>query len=66
MTEDKMKYKDYVDECKKIVDLAQKNNTIVAVGHSERCNPVVQAMKRLNIERNQTHDDSHRPPLAEN
>ncbi|MHC4254369.1 MAG: Gfo/Idh/MocA family protein [Planctomycetota bacterium] len=39
-----------VDECKKIVDLAQNNNTIVAVGHSERCNPVVQAMKRLNIE----------------
>jgi predicted dehydrogenase len=39
-----------VDECKKIVDLAQKHNTIVAVGHSERCNPVVQAMKRLNIE----------------
>jgi predicted dehydrogenase len=39
-----------VDECKKIVDLAQQYNTIVAVGHSERCNPVVQAMKRLNIE----------------
>jgi hypothetical protein len=25
-------------------------DTVVAVGHSERCNPVVQAMKRLNIE----------------
>ncbi|MHC4757160.1 MAG: Gfo/Idh/MocA family protein [Planctomycetota bacterium] len=35
-----------VDECRKIVDLARKNNTVVAVGHSERCNPVVQAMKR--------------------
>jgi len=34
----------------KIVQLAKKNNTIVAVGHSERCNPVVQAIKRLNIE----------------
>ncbi len=33
-----------------IVALAEKNNTIVAVGHSERCNPVVQAMKRLKIE----------------
>jgi predicted dehydrogenase len=39
-----------VDECRKIVDLARKNNTVVAVGHSERCNPVVQAMKRLNVE----------------
>ena len=33
-----------------IVALAEKNNTVVAVGHSERCNPVVQAMKRLKIE----------------
>ena len=33
-----------------IVSLARKNNTVVAVGHSERCNPVVQAMKRLKIE----------------
>ena len=33
-----------------IVSLAGKNNTVVAVGHSERCNPVVQAMKRLKIE----------------
>jgi len=39
-----------VKEGKKIVELAKKNNTLVAVGHSERCNPVVQAMKRLNIE----------------
>jgi len=33
-----------------IVSLAAQNNTVVAVGHSERCNPVVQAMKRLKIE----------------
>lgn len=35
---------------KKIVSLAEKYNVVVAVGHSERCNPVVQAMKRLDIE----------------
>lgn len=34
---------------KKIVELADKHDVVVAVGHSERCNPVVQAMKRLNI-----------------
>jgi len=39
-----------VKECKKIVRLAQKKDVVVAVGHSERCNPVVQAMKRLKIE----------------
>jgi predicted dehydrogenase len=39
-----------VKEGKKIVELAKKNNIVVAVGHSERCNPVVQAMKRLQIE----------------
>lgn len=39
-----------VTEAQEIVALAEKNGTIVAVGHSERCNPVVQAMKRLNIE----------------
>jgi predicted dehydrogenase len=33
-----------------IVNLAREKNVIVAVGHSERCNPVVQAMKRLDIE----------------
>lgn len=33
-----------------IVNLAKEKNVIVAVGHSERCNPVVQAMKRLDIE----------------
>ena len=39
-----------VREGRKIVDLANENNSVVAVGHSERCNPVAQAMKRLNIE----------------
>jgi len=39
-----------VKESRKIVALAKKNNTVVAVGHSERCNPVVQAIERLNIE----------------
>ncbi len=39
-----------VKEGRKIVELAKKNNMVVAVGHSERCNPAVQAMKRLNIE----------------
>lgn len=37
-------------EGREIVELARRRKTIVAVGHSERCNPVVQAMKRLNIE----------------
>jgi predicted dehydrogenase len=39
-----------VREGKKIVSLARRNNSVVAVGHSERCNPVVQAIKRLNFE----------------
>lgn len=39
-----------VKEGRKVTALAKKNNTVVAVGHSERCNPVVQAIKRLNIE----------------
>ena len=39
-----------VKEGKKIAALARKYNSVVAVGHSERCNPVVQAMKRLDIE----------------
>jgi predicted dehydrogenase len=37
-------------EGKEIVNLARKSKSVVAVGHSERCNPVVVAMKRLNIE----------------
>lgn len=39
-----------VEEGREIVDLAEKHKVVVAVGHSERCNPVVQAMQRLNIE----------------
>ena len=35
---------------RRIVDMAAENKVIAAVGHSERCNPVVQAMKRLDIE----------------
>jgi len=39
-----------VKQARKIVELAKKKNCLVAVGHSERCNPVVQAIKRLDIE----------------
>ena len=39
-----------VREGKKVAALAKKHNTVVAVGHSERCNPVAQAIKRLDIE----------------
>jgi len=39
-----------VQEGRDIVELAKKNNVVVAVGHSERCNPVSQAMKRLDID----------------
>ena len=39
-----------VEEGEKIVELAKAKNCVVAVGHSERCNPVVQAVKRLDIE----------------
>lgn len=39
-----------VEEGRQIVALSKEYDTIVAVGHSERCNPVVQAMKRLAIE----------------
>ena len=38
-----------IEQGREIVNLAKKHSTVVAVGHSERCNPVVQAMKRLNI-----------------
>jgi len=38
-----------VGQAEEIVALAKKHNAVVAVGHSERCNPVVQAMKRLHI-----------------
>lgn len=39
-----------VAEAKEIVALARNRGVVAAVGHSERCNPVVQAMKRLDIE----------------
>lgn len=39
-----------VREGREIVELAKNRGGVVAVGHSERCNPVVQAIKRLNIE----------------
>lgn len=39
-----------VKEGKRIVSLARKTGSVVAVGHSERCNPVAQAMKKLDIE----------------
>lgn len=39
-----------VEQGRQIVELADKHNVVAAVGHSERCNPVVQAMQRLKIE----------------
>ena len=39
-----------VQQGHEIVECAKENDVVVAVGHSERCNPVVQAMKRLHIE----------------
>ena len=39
-----------VEEGREIVELAKKKDAVVAVGHSERCNPVVQAIKRFDIE----------------
>jgi predicted dehydrogenase len=39
-----------VEQGRQIVELAKSKNVVAAVGHSERCNPVVQAMKRLAIE----------------
>ncbi|MFH1370673.1 MAG: Gfo/Idh/MocA family oxidoreductase [Planctomycetota bacterium] len=39
-----------VAQAKNIVELAKQHECLVAVGHSERCNPVVQAIKRLQIE----------------
>ncbi|MBN1125807.1 MAG: Gfo/Idh/MocA family oxidoreductase [Sedimentisphaerales bacterium] len=39
-----------VEQGREIVDLARQRGVVVGVGHSERCNPVVQAMKRLHIE----------------
>jgi predicted dehydrogenase len=39
-----------VSQAREIVSLAKQTGCLVAVGHSERCNPVVQAIKRLSIE----------------
>ena len=39
-----------VNQAREIVELAKNRGIVAAVGHSERCNPVVQAMKRLKIE----------------
>ncbi|HPS54353.1 MAG TPA: Gfo/Idh/MocA family oxidoreductase [Sedimentisphaerales bacterium] len=39
-----------VEQGRRIVELSKQYDVVVAVGHSERCNPVVQAMKRLDIE----------------
>jgi predicted dehydrogenase len=39
-----------VSQGREIVELAKNRGVVAAVGHSERCNPVVQAMKRLQIE----------------
>ncbi len=36
-----------VSQARQIVELAKNRGVVAAVGHSERCNPVVQAMKRL-------------------
>jgi predicted dehydrogenase len=38
-----------VNQAREIVELAKNRGVVAAVGHSERCNPVVQAMKRLQI-----------------
>lgn len=38
-----------VGQGREIVELAKNRGVVAAVGHSERCNPVVQAMKRLEI-----------------
>ncbi len=35
-----------VEQGREIVEIANKKNAVVAVGHSERCNPVVQAIKK--------------------
>lgn len=39
-----------VSQAREIVELAKNRGVVAAVGHSERCNPVVQAMKRLQIQ----------------
>jgi predicted dehydrogenase len=39
-----------VAQGRELVELAEGKGVVVGVGHSERCNPVVQALKRLEIE----------------
>jgi predicted dehydrogenase len=39
-----------VRQGRRLVELGKQKDVVLAVGHSERCNPVVQAMKRLKIE----------------
>jgi predicted dehydrogenase len=39
-----------VEQGREIVEIAKNRGVVAAVGHSERCNPVVQAMKRLKVE----------------
>lgn len=38
-----------VDEARQILQLAEEHDTIVQIGHSERFNPVVRAMQRMEI-----------------
>lgn len=38
-----------VNQGREIAEFAKSRGVVAAVGHSERCNPVVQAMKRLQI-----------------
>lgn len=38
-----------VDEARQIVDLAARHNVVVQVGHTERFNPVVLAMQRMDV-----------------
>jgi len=39
-----------VDQARRILELAQRNNCVLQVGHTERFNPVVRAMKRLDVQ----------------
>jgi len=39
-----------VSEARELVEHAERKGVVAAAGHSERCNPVVQALKRLDIE----------------
>jgi len=39
-----------VKEGREVVNLAQRNNVLVAVGHSERCNPIYLSVKGMDIQ----------------